>query len=256
MSEHLKALLHQVAAGHLDPAAAYDELKHFEDLGFVKIDHHRAKRKGFPEVIFGENKTAEQITSIFKSLIKTNNVVLATRVPAGKANVIIQSIPQLEYYESSRILLYAANPIEPKYKGTIGIVCAGTSDLPVAEEAELTAKAMGNRVKVFYDVGVAGIHRLFHHLDEIKQCRVIIAVAGMEAALPSVLGGLLQQPIISVPTSVGYGSHFKGVTALLSMLNSCSSGITVVNIDNGFGAAYSATLINRIGEDEQNAGEL
>jgi NCAIR mutase (PurE)-related protein len=252
MSEHLKALLHQVAAGHIDPAVAYDELKHFEDLGFVKIDHHRAKRKGFPEVIFGENKTAQQITSIFQSLIKTNEVVLATRVSDDKANAIIQSIPQVEYHEASRILLYGKNPLEPRYKGTIGIVCAGTSDLPVTEEAAITARAMGNRVKEFYDVGIAGIHRLFHHLDEIKQCRIVIAVAGMEAALPSVLGGLLKQPIIAVPTSVGYGSHFKGVTALLSMLNSCSSGITVVNIDNGFGAAYSATLINRIGEDEQN----
>lgn len=251
MSEHLKALLHQVAAGHLDPVSAYDELKHFEDLGFVKIDHHRAQRKGFPEVIFGEKKTVKQIISIFESMIKKNNVVLATRVPADKAKDIIQAMPQLEYYEESRILLYAPKPFEYRYQGIIGIVCAGTSDLSVAEEAAITAKAMGNRVKEFYDVGVAGIHRLFHHLDEIKQCRVLIVVAGMEAALPSVLGGLLRQPIIAVPTSVGYGSHFGGVTALLSMLNSCSSGITVVNIDNGFGAAYSAALINRIGEESE-----
>lgn len=248
MSEHLKQLLDQVAAGVINPAAAYNDLKHFEDLGFVKIDHHRVDRKGFPEVIYGEGKTAEQITSIFQALIKLNSVVLATRVSADKANEIISLIPELEYYKASRILLYTAIPFCPIYKGTIGIVCAGTSDLPIAEEAMITAKAMGNPVKEFYDVGVAGIHRLFQHLDEIKKCRVVVAVAGMEAALPSVLGGLLSQPIIAVPTSVGYGSHFRGVTALLSVLNSCSSGITVVNIDNGFGAGYSATLINRIGE--------
>lgn len=244
----MKNLLYQVAAGHVDPAAAYDDLKYFEDLGFVKIDHHRTERKGFPEVIYGEGKTSEQITSIFHSLMKSNDVVLATRVSEDKANEIIAALPGLEYYKASRILLHATNPLQPIYTRTIGIVCAGTSDLPVAEEAYITARAMGNPVKTFYDVGVAGIHRLFHHLEEIKQCRVVIAVAGMEAALPSVLGGLLHQPIIAVPTSVGYGSHFGGVTALLSMLNSCSSGITVVNINNGFGAAYSATLINRIGE--------
>lgn len=248
MSDHLKSLLNQVAAGLVDPASAYDELKHFEDLGFVKIDHHRTERKGFPEVIYGEGKTSEQITSIFHSLKRTNDVVLATRVSADKADEVMVVMPQLQYFKASRILLYAANPLRPRYSGTIGIVCAGTSDLPVAEEASITARAMGNPVKTFYDVGVAGIHRLLHHLEEIKQCRIVIAVAGMEAALPSVLGGLLHQPIIAVPTSVGYGSHFGGVTALLSMLNSCSSGITVVNIDNGFGAAYSATLINRIGD--------
>jgi len=248
MSESLKKVLEQVAAGQIDPKAAYDELKHFEDLGFVKIDHHRSKRKGFPEVIYGESKTANQITSIFQNLIQSNSIVLATRISADKAYEITKVIPQLEYYEEPRILLHASEPIKPKYNGTIGIVCAGTSDLPVAKEAAITARAMGNPVKEFYDVGVAGIHRLFHHLDEIKQCRVVIAVAGMEAALPSVMGGLLSQPIIAVPTSVGYGSHFGGVTSLLSMLNTCSSGITVVNIDNGFGAAYSATLINKIGE--------
>jgi len=246
MSESLKAILNQVASGSLDPNKAYDNLKNYEDLGFVKIDHHRSQRKGFPEVIYGENKTAKQITSIFQNLIKANDVVLATRVSADKADVITKSIPKITYYEEARILLYAAKSIDPIYDGTIAIVCAGTSDLPVAREAAITAKAMGNPIKEFYDVGVAGIHRLFHNLDEIKKCRVVIAVAGMEAALPSVLGGLLHQPIIGVPTSVGYGSHFGGTTALLSILNSCSSGITVVNIDNGFGAAYSATLINRI----------
>lgn len=249
MSENLKKILNQVAAGNLNPDAAYDNLKSFEDLGFVKIDHHRSKRKGFPEVIYGEGKTAEQITSIFENLIKNNDVVLATRVSAEKASIIAEAIPEIDYYKESRILLYSPKPIQPRYKGTIAIVCAGTSDLPVAQEAAITAKAMGNPIKEFYDVGVAGIHRLFHNLDDIKKCSVVIAVAGMEAALPSVLGGLLQQPIIGVPTSIGYGSHLGGITALLSILNSCSSGITVVNIDNGFGAAYSATLINRIGEE-------
>lgn len=250
MSAQLKELLQLLASGQIQPETAYDELKNFEDLGFVKIDQHRSKRKGFPEVIFGEKKTAEQIIRIFQSMIATNEIVLATRVSQEKAEEVIKTLPKLKYSKESNILLYAAHPLQPRYKGTIGILCAGTSDLPVAKEAALTAQAMGNPVKEFYDIGVAGIHRLFHHLEEIKACRVLICIAGMEAALPSVVGGLCHQPIIAVPTSVGYGSHFGGVTALLSMLNSCSSGITVVNIDNGFGAAYSATLINRIGEGE------
>ncbi|WP_134699187.1 nickel pincer cofactor biosynthesis protein LarB [Ammoniphilus sp. YIM 78166] len=248
MSEQLRWLLKKVAEGQLDPGEAYDELKRFEDLGFVKIDQHRKERKGFPEVIYGESKTAVQITRIFESMMNVYEVVLATRVSPEKAEEILCRLPRLKYCKESKTLLHARKPLEPQYQGTVGILCAGTSDLPVAKEAVVTAQAMGNPVKEFYDIGVAGIHRLFHHLDDIKTCRVLICIAGMEAALPSVVGGLCHQPIIAVPTSVGYGSHFGGVTALLSMLNSCSSGITVVNIDNGFGAAYAATLINRLGE--------
>lgn len=257
MSEQLKNILQQVSSGEMSPDSAYHELKHYEDLGYVKIDQHRAKRKGFPEVIFGDKKTSKQIISIFQAMIKNNDVVMATRVSTEKAEEIRKELPELSYYEESGILLYSSKPLEPIRTGAIGIICAGTSDYPVAQEAALTAKAMGNPVKEIYDIGVAGIHRLFHHLDEIKKCRVLIVIAGMEGALPSVLGGLVHQPIIAVPTSVGYGSHMNGLTALLAMLNSCASGITVVNIDNGFGAAYSATLINRLGEGEQgNEGTI
>ncbi|MED4224498.1 nickel pincer cofactor biosynthesis protein LarB [Neobacillus cucumis] len=246
MSEHLKKILEQVSTGEIESSAAYDQLKNYEDFGYVKVDQHRAKRKGFPEVIYGASKTAKQIIGIFQAMIKTNEVVLATRVSFEKAQEIVLAIPELQYYEESGILLYSSRPLDPVRKGPIGIICAGTSDYPVAQEAALTAKAMGNEVIEIYDIGVAGIHRLFHHLDEIKKCSVLIVIAGMEGALPSVMGGLVQQPIIAVPTSVGYGAHLNGLTALLAMLNSCASGITVVNIDNGFGAAYSATLINQM----------
>ena len=249
MSDQLKHVLQQVAIGNLSPEMAYEQLKSYEDLGFAKVDYHRARRKGFPEVIFGTGKTAEQMIELFKRLKAKHEVILATRISAEKAAAVRQSLPELSYDQTARILFYADKPLEPRTKGTIGILCAGTSDLPVAEEAALTALAMGNRVKRFYDVGVAGIHRLFHHLDEIKQCRVLIVIAGMEGALPSVVSGLVHRPVIAVPTSVGYGTHFNGLAPLLTMLNSCSSGVTVVNIDNGFGAAYSASLINQLGEE-------
>ncbi|GGK32532.1 NCAIR mutase (PurE)-related protein [Caldalkalibacillus uzonensis] len=249
MPDQLKHLLHQVAAGDLSPEMAYEQLKSYEDLGFAKVDYHRVRRKGFPEVIFGSGKTADQIVELFKRLMTQHKIILATRVSKDKAAAVRQSLPELSYDHTARILYYADKPLEPRTKGAIGILCAGTADLPVAEEAALTALAMGNRVKRFYDVGVAGIHRLFHHLEQIKQCRVLIVIAGMEGALPSVVGGLVHQPVIAVPTSVGYGAHFNGLAPLLTMLNSCSSGVTVVNIDNGFGAAYSASLINQLGEE-------
>lgn len=252
MSEYLKSILQQVSTGELSPSTAYDDLKNFEDLGYVKLDQHRTKRKGFPEVIFGESKSAKQIISIFQTMINKNDVILATRVSNEKAYEITSSVPELEYYEESGILLYTSKPLIPVRKGTIGIISAGTSDYRIAEEATITAMAMGNSVVQIQDVGVAGIHRLFHHLDEIKKCSVLIVIAGMEGALPSVVGGLVQQPIIAVPTSVGYGAHFNGLAPLLAMLNSCASGITVVNIDNGFGAAYSATLMNRLGDAASN----
>lgn len=250
MENYLQKTLSLLYEGEISPETAYNKLKNFEDLGYVKIDHHRAKRKGFPEVIYGEGKTAEQIISIFKRLIEFNKIILATRVTENKAVKAIREIPELQYDEISRILYYSLGPFESKSKGTIGILCAGTSDLKVAEEAALTALAMGNKIIRFYDIGVAGIHRLFHHLDEIKKCRVLIIIAGMEGALPSVVGGLTDQPIIAVPTDIGYGTNLEGLTPLLAMLTSCASGVSVVNINNGFGAAYSASLINQIGEKE------
>ncbi|WP_102346573.1 nickel pincer cofactor biosynthesis protein LarB [Bacillus sp. Marseille-P3661] len=245
MQTNYYQLLQQVAEGRLSVEDAYEQIKGYEDLGFAKLDYQRSERKGFPEVIYGEGKTSEQIIAIFKKLINKHENVLATRIDETKGKSVQSQLPEVGYDSISRTLQYRKN--ESYFtERTIGILCAGTSDLPVAEEAAQTALLMGNPVKRFYDIGVAGIHRLFAQLEEIKTCSVLIVIAGMEGALPSVVGGLVQQPIIAVPTSVGYGTNFQGVSALLSMLNSCSSGITVVNIDNGFGAAYSAVLINRL----------
>jgi hypothetical protein len=248
MNDTLKEILQQVASGSITPERAYDELKSFEDLGYAKVDHQRSKRQGFPEVVFGQGKTAEQIISIFRSLMKQNPVVLGTRVSRAKAKIVTNALPEVVYHETAKILLYQKEEVVPKCRGIIGILCAGTSDLFVAEEAYITARAMGNEVRRFYDVGVAGLHRLLHQLDEIKRCRVLIVIAGMEGALPSVVGGLVSQPVIAVPTSIGYGANLGGLTPLLTMLNSCASGVTVVNINNGFGAAYCASLINQIGD--------
>jgi len=215
------------------------------DLGFATVDTHRALRKGFPEVIFGSGKTPEQVLKIAGKLLEHDQNVLATRVTAQHARVVRRKFKRAVYHEAARCLTIAKKPL-PKRPGTIAVVCAGTSDLPVAEEAAVTAEFMGNRVERVNDVGVAGVHRLFSRLETIQRANVVIVAAGMEGALPSVVAGLVSKPVIAVPTSVGYGASFGGLAALLGMLNSCGSGVTVVNIDNGFGAGYAASQINAL----------
>ena len=245
--KELKKVLNGVKKGTLSTENAFNALKTlpFEDLGFANVDHHRSIRKGFPEVIWGEGKTAEQITKIIIKIAKKNSTVLATRVDSKKARLIKKELSKVKYYPSSRMLTLVKGKIEQKGTGVILVISAGTSDIPVAEEAIITAKTMGNKVEHMYDVGVAGIHRLINQKDKILNANVIIVVAGMEGALPSVVGGLVCCPVIAVPTSTGYGASFEGIAALLGMLNSCSAGVSVVNIDNGFGAGYAASLINR-----------
>ncbi|MCX7872067.1 MAG: nickel pincer cofactor biosynthesis protein LarB [Verrucomicrobiae bacterium] len=216
-----------------------------EDLGFAQIDTHRALRKGFPEVIYGAGKTANQVVEIVKRLINNNHNVLITRVTAEQIKAVRKHFKKAVVHEIARCITIEINPIQ-KRPGKICILCAGTSDIPVAEEAAVTADIMGNIVEKIYDIGVAGIHRLFMHLEKIQQANVIIVVAGMEGALASVVAGLVAKPVIAVPTSVGYGANLGGLTTLLAMLNSCASGITVVNIDNGFGAGYAASQINNL----------
>jgi len=214
-------------------------------IGFAQLDIDREKRTGFPEVIFGEGKTAEQVTGIFQRLIRHADRVLATRIDREKAEAVTSAIPGVTYHETARALTWFKKPILRVHDGYVAVVCAGTSDLPVAEEAALTAECMGSHVERVYDGGVAGIHRLFRRLPVIREANVIVVVAGMEGALASVVGGLVAKPVIAVPASVGYGTSFRGLSALLTMLNSCSNGVLVVNIDNGFGAGYSAGLINK-----------
>ena len=218
--------------------------KHYEELGFAKVDHHRTKRKGFPEVIYCERKTPQQVAKIAQSIWKKGHDVLATRADKKTYAAVKKVLKKAKYYETARIIIAKRKPRRlvagfPK----VAIISAGTSDQPIAEEAAITAQFLGCTASRFYDVGVAGIHRLINNLKEIKKARVLIVVAGMEGALPSVVGGLVDQPIIAVPTSVGYGSNFKGLSALLTMKNSCAPGIAVVNIDNGFGAAVMAYTI-------------
>ena len=241
-------LLRKVAEHELSPEEAALKLKKapFEDLGFAKADTHRALRQGCPEVIYGEGKTAQQIIRISESLRRNSQQrVLITRLSEEKAAAVREVFP-LEYNASGRIALIGERPA-PDGIGKIVIAAAGTSDIPVAEEAAFTAEALGSETVRLYDVGVAGLHRLLSHLDEIMTASVIIAIAGMEGALASVIGGLADCPVIAVPTSVGYGASFGGLSALLAMLNSCASGVSVVNIDNGFGAAYQANMINHMG---------
>ena len=243
----LRSLLEQVRHGAVDVDAALDRLRHlpFEDLGFAKVDHHRALRHGMPEVIFGKGKTPEQIEQIAAHLLARASNVLVTRAPAEAVARIKASAPDAEYFPlSGAIRVWRDRTIHGK--GTLAVVCAGTSDIPVAEEAQVTAEVMGNTVEVIHDVGVAGIHRLMNNRERLTQARVIVVCAGMEGALPSVVGGLVDAPVIAVPTSVGYGASFQGLAALLGMLNSCASNVTVVNIDNGFGGGYVASLINRL----------
>ncbi|WP_270181152.1 nickel pincer cofactor biosynthesis protein LarB [Alkalihalobacillus sp. CinArs1] len=239
-------VLQRVKDGSLGVEDAKSLLSKFEDIGFAKVDHQREERTGFPEVVYGEGKTPEHMVEILSSLKRHTNRVLATRISPDKAAFVMEQVEDLTYNEAARTL-YWKHPDEPEvlYGGYIAVVCAGTSDLPVAEEAAVTVEAFGASVKRIYDVGVAGIHRLFHHLDEIENATVAITVAGMEGALTSVVGGLISNPIVAVPTSIGYGANFQGLSSLLSMLNACSPGISVMNIDNGFGAGYYATLIHK-----------
>jgi len=243
---NIKKLLQSVADGTISPNEAELKLKisPFEDMGFAKPDLHRKLRQGIPEVIYGEGKTTEQISEITERLMeKGQNTVLITRLSKNKAAELTVKI---KYFETARIGIAGEFP-KPDTKGIILIATGGTSDIPVAEEAALTAEVLGNKVTRLYDVGVAGIHRLLAHSEDIMKAKVIIAIAGMEGALASVIGGLADCPVIAVPTSVGYGASFGGLSALLSMLNSCASGVSVVNIDNGFGAGYLASMINHIG---------
>jgi pyridinium-3,5-biscarboxylic acid mononucleotide synthase len=243
----LRDLLEQVRGGDLPVEAALDKLRHlpFEDLGFAKVDHHRALRHGMPEVIFGMGKTPEQIVSIASHLLKGAKNVLITRADEPAAALVKKKIRKAECFPLSRaIRVWGDRTIHGK--GKIAVVCAGTSDIPVAEEAQVTAEVMGNEVVAINDVGVAGIHRLLSNRERLMEARVVVVVAGMEGALPSVVGGLVSCPVIAVPTSIGYGASFNGLAALLAMLNSCASNVTVVNINNGFGAGYVASLINHL----------
>jgi len=244
----LEDLLKKVKSGKITLDEALAELKSlpFEDLGFTRIDHHRSLRKGFPEVIWGEGKTSRQILSILKQLKKKGQNILVTRLEEKKAKAIRKVFPKSQYYPISKVLTHLTHSVKSEGKGMILVITAGTTDIPVAEEALVTARFMGNRVEAIYDVGVAGIHRLLSERQRLEAASVLIVVAGMEGALPSVVGGLVDRPVIAVPTSIGYGTSFGGITALLAMLNSCASGVAVVNIDNGFGAGYMASLINRI----------
>ncbi len=245
--DQLRALLEEVRSGALGLDAALERLRHmpFEDLGFAKVDHHRALRHGLPEVVFGHGKTAEQVCSITSALAAKARNVLVTRISEDVAKRLQAEHTGAEYFPSSGALRLWRDRA-PRGKGKIAVVCAGTSDLPVAEEAQVTAEVMGNEVDCFHDVGVAGIHRVMHYRERLAEARVVIVCAGMEGALPSVVGGLVMAPVIAVPTSVGYGASFQGLAALLGMLNSCASNVTVVNIDNGFGAGYAASLMNRL----------
>ena len=244
----LEDLLRRVKTGKtpIDKAIAQLKSLPFEDLGYARIDHHRSLRKGFPEVIWGEGKSSNQIVSIMKEMKRKGQNVLITRLDEKKAKDIQKVFPKCRYYALSKVLTYLIHPVRSEGKGTILVITAGTTDIPVAEEAVITAQFMGNHVETIYDVGVAGIHRLLSERERLEGARVLVVVAGMEGALPSVVGGLVDRPVIAVPTSVGYGTSFGGITALLAMLNSCASGVAVVNIDNGFGAGYMASLMNRI----------
>jgi NCAIR mutase (PurE)-related protein len=246
-SESIRKLFEQVRRGRLSPDDAVQKLRHlpFEDLGFAKVDHHRTLRVGMPEVIFGQGKTPSQLAGIFSRLAKHEGNILATRASKQQFAAVKKRVRRAEYRELAGAIVLRRD--EQKYgKGIIAVVSAGTSDIPVAEEAVVTAEVMGNDVEHLYDVGVAGIHRLLANRKTLTRARVVIVCAGMEGALPSVVGGLVGVPVIAVPTSIGYGAAFKGVAALLGMMNSCASNVSVVNIDNGFGAGYVAALINRL----------
>lgn len=247
--ERIRTLLEAVQAGKTNIDDAMQTLVHlpFEDLGFARIDHHRALRQGFPEVIFCAGKTVDQVVQIAQRIVASGATLLATRADEAMRKALVLHLERAVCNDLARTVVVASNESQPvQTVGKILVVAAGTSDLPVAEEAVVTARVMGNTVETLYDVGVAGIHRLLASRDRFFEARVIVVVAGMEGALPSVVGGLVEVPVIAVPTSVGYGASFHGLAALLGMLNSCASGVTVVNIDNGFGAGVAASKMNRI----------
>ena len=245
--KHLEEILNNVAAGVIKPIEAVGKLKNlpFEGIGFANIDHHRYLRTGCPETVFCQGKTSRQIAEIMGKLAENNDNILGTRATYDDFEAVKKTVPDAVYHEEARMIVINRKqaPVTDK---RIAVVSAGTADIPVAEEAAVTAEVLGNAVLRIYDVGVAGIHRLFANLDTIRSANVVIVVAGMEGALASVVGGLVDKPVIAVPASVGYGANFGGVSALLSMLNSCANGVCVVNIDNGFGAGYLAANINRL----------
>ncbi|MCO5172003.1 MAG: nickel pincer cofactor biosynthesis protein LarB [Planctomycetes bacterium] len=243
----IRALLEEVAQGRRTPDAALLALKElpFQDLGFAKVDHHRALRLGVPEVVFGQGKAPEHLASIARAIVDRGHDLLVTRVDAAQAEAVLAAVPAAHHEARARTITLRREP-RPAPPDPVLVVAAGTSDLPVAEEARVTAEACGSRVETLYDVGVAGIHRLLAHTQVLRRAGVVVVVAGMEGALPSVVGGLIDRPVIAVPTSVGYGASFGGLAALLGMLNSCAPGLTVVNIDNGFGAGYAAARINAL----------
>ncbi len=246
-SAEATALLESLIAGTTSPAAV---LRAFQaapiaDLGFAQVDLHRSLRKGFPEVIYGEGKTPDQVAQIARQIARRDGRFLVTRAGPAHARAVRRMMSGAVYHEAARCITCETKPL-PKRPGTIAVLAAGTSDLPVAEEAAITADIMGNTVERYYDVGVAGLHRLLRHMEAVQRANVVIAVAGMEGALPSVVGGLVNRPVIAVPTSVGYGAHLGGLTPLFGMLTSCASGLTVVNINNGFGAGYAASQINAL----------
>ena len=247
----LRALLDEVRSGTLTPEAAHEQLLQYlrqspyEDLGFARVDHHRSMRQGFPEVIYGPGKTPDQIAAISERIVAAGHNLLVTRTGLDAYEAVRQRLPAASFHEQSRTITLRTAPL-PAGRGTILVAAAGTADIPVAEEAVVSAEMMGNSVDRLYDVGVAGLHRLLSEQARLTAAHVVIVVAGMEGALPSVVGGLVDVPVIAVPTSVGYGTSFGGITALLAMLNSCASGVSVVNIDNGFGAAAVASSINHL----------
>jgi NCAIR mutase (PurE)-related protein len=245
----IREILEMVAARRVSAAQALERLRHlpFEDLGFARIDNHRTLRRGVPEVVFGEGKSADQIATIGRRMAAAGVNLIVTRLAPDKARLVKRKLRALDYRIDAQIGLLISLKPKPRGHGAVMVLSAGTSDIPVAEEAALCAELFGNRVERVYDVGIAGLHRLTAQLEALKAAAVLIVVAGMEGALPSVVAGLVDKPVIAVPTSVGYGTAFGGLAALLGMLNSCAGGLTVVNIDNGFGAALAATLINRVG---------
>lgn len=247
---YIRELLESVQNGNMTIDEACSTLKElpYKDLGFANVDNHRAIRTGFPEVIYGQGKTSQQIRDIMKALIEKGGNIMATRVTEEVFELVKKDIPDVRFYENAGIIAVLDEKCcdeKDAAKKSVAVVTAGTADIGVAEEAAVTAEILGNSVKRIYDVGVAGIHRLFNRLEDIRSCNVVIVVAGMEGALASVVGGLVDSPVIAVPTSIGYGANLNGISALLSMLNSCANGVSVVNIDNGFGAAYVAAVINR-----------
>lgn len=247
MENDIKELLERVRTGETDPEDAFIQLKElpYKDLGFANIDNHRAIRTGFPEVIYSRGKKPEHIRDIMIELVGNGGNIMATKATLNDYNSVREALPQAEFFEDAGIIAVIDSEHSCHMDRTVAVITAGTADIPVAEEAAVTAQLMGNNVKRIYDVGVAGIHRLFSRLDDIRSADVVIVIAGMEGALASVVGGLVDTPVIAVPTSIGYGANLGGISALLSMLNSCANGVGVVNIDNGFGAAYLASVINR-----------